>query len=174
MRRALLLIAVLAIAQPNVSQRARDLHRDALVFDAHVHMVNRQFYQGGSIGQRYANGHVDLPRMKEGGLDALFFSIFVSEEYYPGRHETRHAFRLMDAALRQIEQNRDSIEIALKAADIERINRQGKIAALLDLLCPPQTWRTHRTRPRRHPGSQPPGHDHQRRSRFHRNHRAGD
>ena len=131
--RFLLAFAALAFAQPPVSQRARDLHRDALVFDAHVHMVNRQFYQGGSIGQRYSNGHVDLPRMKEGGLDALFFSIFVSEEYYPGRHETRHAFRLMDAALRQIEQNKDSIEIAYKASDIERINRQGKIAALLDL-----------------------------------------
>lgn len=131
--RFLLAFAALAFAQSPVSQRARELHRDSLVFDAHVHMVNRQFYQGGSIGQRYANGHVDLPRMKEGGLDALFFSIFVSEEYYPGRHETRHAFRLMDAALRQIEQNKDSIEIAYKASDIERINRQGKIAALLDL-----------------------------------------
>ncbi|MBY0374953.1 MAG: dipeptidase [Bryobacteraceae bacterium] len=131
--RFLLAFAALAFAQPPVSQRARELHRETLVFDAHVHMVNRQFYQGGSIGQRYSNGHVDLPRMKEGGLDALFFSIFVSEEYYPGRHETRHAFRLMDAALRQIEQNKDSIEIAYKASDIERINRQGKIAALLDL-----------------------------------------
>lgn len=133
MPRALFLFALLAFAQPNVSPRARDLHQRALVFDAHVHMVNRQFYQGGSIGQRYADGHVDLPRMKEGGLDALFFSIFVSEEYYPGRHETRHAFRLLDAALRQIEQNANAIEIALKASDIERINAKGKIAALLDL-----------------------------------------
>lgn len=134
MRLSLILTITLALlAQTPVSQRAADLHRSALVFDAHIHMVNRQFYQGGSIGQRHADGHVDLPRLKEGGVDALLFSLFVSEEYYPGRHETRHTLRLLDAALRQIDQNRNAIEIALKASDVERINQQGKIAAVLDL-----------------------------------------
>jgi len=130
---SLLTIVVLGRAPAQISQQARELHDSALVFDAHVHVINRQFYQGGDIGDRYPDGHVDLPRMKEGGLDALFFTISTSERYYPGRYETKQVLRLIDLALRQIEKNSDSIELALNASDIERINRAGKIAAVLDL-----------------------------------------
>jgi hypothetical protein len=63
----------------------------------------------------------------------MFFSVFVREDYYPQRFETRQALRLVDVALAQLEKNRASIELALDAAAIERINRQGKIAAVLDL-----------------------------------------
>jgi membrane dipeptidase len=126
-------VSLLILSAQSVSPRARELHERALVFDAHVHMVNRHLYDGGDMGQRQPNGQVDLPRLKEGGMDALFFSIFVSEEYYPGRHETRQAIRLMEEAHRQIERNRDKIAIAYTATDIERITRQGKMAAFLDL-----------------------------------------
>jgi membrane dipeptidase len=116
-----------------VSERAKALHQDAFVLDAHVHMINRQFYHGGDFGQRLAGGHVDLPRMQEGGVDALFFSLYVPEEYYPSRYETKQTLRLIDLALEQIKKNNDRIELALNASDIERINREGKIAAVLDL-----------------------------------------
>ncbi len=132
-RRAFLvpLASVALLAQ--VASTARDLHRDALVFDAHVHIINRQFYEGGDIAARYSNGQVDLPRMEEGGVDALFFSLFTDEHYYPGRFETKHALRLVDLALRQIEAHHERIELARNAADIERIAGAGKIAAVLDL-----------------------------------------
>ena len=130
---ALLLFAGAAAAQPAISDRARKVHQDAFVFDAHVHMVNRQFHQGGDIGERLADGQVDLPRAKEGGIDAMFFSIFVSEDYYPQRYETKHAMRLMDLALTQLEKNRAVIELARNASDIDRIQKSGKIAAVLDL-----------------------------------------
>ena len=116
-----------------VSERARKLHQNALVFDAHVHLINREFYQGGDIGQRFPDGQVDLPRAREGGLDAMFFSLFVAEQYYPARYETKQALRLADLALRQIEKNHAVIELALNASDIERITRRGKMAAVLDL-----------------------------------------
>jgi membrane dipeptidase len=41
--------------------------------------------------------------------------------------------RLVDLALTQLEKNRDRIELARNATDIERIRRTGKIAAVLDL-----------------------------------------
>jgi membrane dipeptidase len=109
------------------------LHRKAFVFDAHVHVINRQFYLGGDIGERLSDGQVDLPRMREGGIDALLFSLFVSEEYYPSRYETKQALRLIDLALQQIASNHRVIELALTASDVERINQKGKIAAVLDL-----------------------------------------
>jgi membrane dipeptidase len=129
-------VAVLAAQStdvPAVSERARTLHSRALVFDGHIHAVDREFYNGGDIGQRKADGQFDLPRAKEGGLGALFFSIFVTEDYYPGRLETKQAMRMLDSALEQIGRNSQSIEIARTASDIGRIHGSGKIAAVLDI-----------------------------------------
>ena len=52
------------------------LHRKAFVMDGHIHMMSRQLLQGLDMGERYADGHVDLPRVKAGGLDAFFFSVY--------------------------------------------------------------------------------------------------
>ncbi|MGA2590761.1 MAG: dipeptidase [Bryobacteraceae bacterium] len=116
-----------------VSDRARKLHEQAFVFDAHVHAIDRQFYRGGDIGERVADGQFDLPRAREGGIKALFFSLFVTEEYYQQRFETKQTLRLIDLALTQLAKNHDQIELALNASDIERINRSGRMAAVLDL-----------------------------------------
>src|SRR5213594_589094 len=134
MNRLMVLLAILTLpGTAQLSDRARKLHTDALVFDAHVHVVDRQFYHGGDMGQRVNDGQFDLPRAKEGGIDAMFFSLFITEQYYPPRFETKQVLRLMDAAYDQLARNRDKIELALRASDIERINKSGKIAAVMDL-----------------------------------------
>ena len=127
-----LLMSVLAL-QAQTSSRALQIHKDALVFDAHLHMINRQLHHGGDIGVRVSDGQVDLPRAKEGGLDAMFFTVYITEQYYPARYETKQAIRLLDLAVQQIERNKDKIGLALNASDILRLNKQGRIAAMLDL-----------------------------------------
>jgi membrane dipeptidase len=119
--------------QTPVSERARALHAGSLVFDGHIHAVDREFYHGGDIAQKKTDGQFDLARAKEGGLGALFFSIFVTEDYYPARLETKQALRMLDCALEQIARNSPAIEIARTAADIERIRQGGRIAAVLDI-----------------------------------------
>jgi len=109
------------------------LHRDACVMDGHIHVMTRQLLQGLDIGQRYKDGSVDLVRAREGGLDAMFFSVYTPEPYYPGRQEVTNTFRVVELALEQLERNKQVIELALTASDIERINRKGKMAAFLDL-----------------------------------------
>ena len=133
LRYGMVALAAAGIVYAQVSERARALQRDTLVFDAHVHMIDRQFYLGGDITDRNPDGQVDLPRAREGGMKAMFFSIFVPEVYYPGRFETKQTFRLMDMALDQIEKHRDKIEMALTASDVVRIANSGKIAAVMDL-----------------------------------------
>ena len=109
------------------------LHRDAFVMDGHTHVMTRELLLGTDIGQRYPDGNVDLPRAKEGGVDAMFFSVYTPENYYPGRFETKNTFRVVELALDQIKKNENAIELALNASDIDRINKSGKIAAFLDL-----------------------------------------
>lgn len=109
------------------------LHSNAFVMDGHIHMMTRQLLQGLDIGSRYPDGHVDLPRAIEGGLDAMFFSVYTPEEYYPGRLEVKNTFRVVELALDQIEKNNKVIELARNASEIVEINRSGKMAAFLDL-----------------------------------------
>src|SRR5690349_551769 len=103
-----LLAAALCLSAqtPTVSARARALHANSLVFDGHVHAVDREFYHGGDIGQRKPDGQFDLPRAKEGGLGALMFSFFVTEDYYPAHYETKQALRMLESATGQIARNR--------------------------------------------------------------------
>jgi len=127
-----LLVAAFGL-RGQTADRARALHANSLVFDGHVHAVDREFYHGGDIGSRKTDGQFDLPRAKEGGLGALFFSIFVTEDYYPARLETKQALRMLDCAIEQIGRNSASIAIARTAAEIEQIHKRGRIAAVLDI-----------------------------------------
>src|SRR5260221_1580736 len=113
--------------------QAHSIHRDAFVMDGHIPVMARQLLEGLGIGQGYPDGHVDLPRARAGGLDAMFFSVFTPEPYYPGRLEAKNTFRVVELALEQIEKNKDVVELALTASGIESINRRGKMAAFLDL-----------------------------------------
>ncbi|MBK9167586.1 MAG: membrane dipeptidase [Bryobacterales bacterium] len=123
----LLLVPMLA------AQDAVDLHRRAFVMDGHVHVMSRELLEGRKFGDAYPDGSVDLPRIIKGGLDAIFFSVYTPEPYYAPRHEVKHTFRVVQLAVEEIERNHNKIELARTAADIERINRAGKVAALLDL-----------------------------------------
>ncbi len=101
--------------------------------DGHTHVMTRELLMNTDIGQRYPDGNVDLPRAKDGGVDAMFFSVYTPENYYPGRFEIKNTFRVVELARDQINRNNHAIELALTASDIERINKSGKIAAFLDL-----------------------------------------
>lgn len=126
-----------AVAQnqtaPQISSQARAIHQRAFIFDGHVHALDREFYHGGSMGERKLDGQWDLPRAREGGEGAFFLSVFVPEEYYPGRFETKQTLRRIDHALRQLHENRNQVELALNADDVVRIRAKNKMAAVLDI-----------------------------------------
>ncbi len=107
--------------------------RKLFVMDGHIHVMSRQLLQNLDIADKYSDGTVDLPRIIEGGLNAVFFSVYTPEPYYPGHYEVKNTFRVVELALDQIEKNSDKIELAYTAKDIERISKKGKVAAFLDL-----------------------------------------
>lgn len=125
--------SVFPMNAPRQSRPMPPLHREAFVMDGHTHVMTRELLMHTDIGQRYPDGNVDLPRAKEGGVDAMFFSVYTPENYYPGRFEIKNTFRVVELALDQIKRNSGAIELALNASDIERITKSGKIAAFLDL-----------------------------------------
>lgn len=111
------------------------LHESVLTVDTHCDTPMRML-QGFDIGQRHSTGCVDLPRMKEGGLDAMFFAIFVPQK---ARTESTYreayllARQMTDSVLASVGRHGDLAEIALHAGDAERIASEGKRAVYLGL-----------------------------------------
>src|SRR5207244_2088451 len=76
----ILLISFAQSAPPDsISPRARSIHDRAIVVDTHDDTTQRLIFDKGfDLGARNKDGNVDIPRMREGGLDAIFFSIWVT------------------------------------------------------------------------------------------------
>jgi membrane dipeptidase len=85
---------------------------------------------GEDLGKRWSVGHVDIPRLHEGGTHAPFFALWVPV-YFPGSEAVRRTLDLRDAMQSLFDTHKDQIEHATTAADIERIVKAGKIAAFL-------------------------------------------
>lgn len=76
----------------------------------------------------------DLSRLRAGGVDAQFFSIFADSSYAdePGASRAR-AQAMIDAVVAQAAANPERLELARTAADVRRISASGRIAALLGI-----------------------------------------
>ncbi len=143
MKRAVTTLLALVAASTLVAQqagqdevvppRARDLHTRAIVIDTHDDTTQRMMSDPSfDLGARGGTGSIDIPRMREGGLDALFFSI-----YMPG---TVTGAQAVKRALQQIDKVREAVRarprellLAASAADIRRAVAERKIAALMGM-----------------------------------------
>lgn len=81
------------------------------------------------ISARLPDGHVDIPRMKEGGVSAAFFSIWVDDTYGPGT-AYRRANALIDTVRRLVETDPD-VELATTAAEVRSTVARRHVAALM-------------------------------------------
>ena len=103
------------------------LHREALVWDGHNDLSYRILYEGLDIGERLPAGHVDIPRLQEGGVDVQTIALFVQNFLYPDKC-ARQAHQLLEATKAAIDGHSDSVELARTGSDVERIVAAGKIA----------------------------------------------
>ena len=62
-----------------------DVHARAIVVDSHDDTTQRMLFDKTfDLGVRHPDGNIDIPRMRDGGLDALFFSIWVPSGTFHG------------------------------------------------------------------------------------------
>src|SRR2546428_8714110 len=116
-----------------VSPRAKQLHERAIVIDSHDDTTQRLLFEKGfDIGVRHANGNIDIPRMKEGGLDALFFSIWVPSDL-TGPPAVKRALDLIDSVREAVRTHPNDLMLATTAADVRRAAADHKIAALMGM-----------------------------------------
>jgi membrane dipeptidase len=74
--------------------------------------------------------HTDLPRLAAGGVGAQFWSVYVPASL-AGETAVATTLEQIDFVHRMIARYPDRLELALSAADVERIFAAGKVASLL-------------------------------------------
>jgi membrane dipeptidase len=111
------------------------IHRRAIAIDMHADTTQRLVDEGLDISQRLKDGQFDTVRMRAGGLDAQFFSIWVEPQLYGGggQRAIQRADEQIEAVRRMAEKYPETWELALTAGDVRRIAGGGKLAALMGL-----------------------------------------
>jgi membrane dipeptidase len=117
-------------------KRADKIHQDVLTVDTHCDTPMRLTRSGFDLGVRNESGCVDFPRMKEGGLDAEFFAVFIGQG---PRDDSSHvlvynrAIEIFNAIHENVAANSDQAELAYTVADAYRIEESGKRAAFIGI-----------------------------------------
>jgi len=116
----------------DISAKARALHFGSIVVDTHDDTTQRLLDPKFDLGLRHSDGNVDIPRMREGGLDAIFFSIWIPGTH-TGAEAVRQALEQISAVRRQLADHPKDLVLATTAADVRDAFAAHKIAALMGL-----------------------------------------
>ncbi|HEX6988154.1 MAG TPA: dipeptidase [Bacillota bacterium] len=111
---------------------ARALHREAVVVDAHCDTLMDLVAGRRRLGQRGPGGHVDLPRLREGGVSVQFFAHYIEPHYKPDR-ALRRFLELHDAFLREADANANSMAVVTSWSELEQALADGRLAAVVSI-----------------------------------------
>ena len=121
---------VRSISAEEIAERAHKLHFSSIVLDTHDDTTQRFFSKDFDLGKRNPDGHVDIPRMREGGMNAIFFSIWIDGRIM-GPPAVQKALDQIDAVHENVRKFSSDMIFARTAEEVRQAHRQGKIAALI-------------------------------------------
>ena len=121
-----------------VAKKVEKIHDQALTVDTHcdtpMWLLRSDFDMGKRNDPHEGGGKVDFIRMKEGGMDAMFFAVFISQgERTPegNKKAKERALKIFDAILNTVNKHLDLAEIALNPDDAYEIEIVGKRAVYI-------------------------------------------
>lgn len=119
--------------QPDkIAEKAKKIHFSSIVIDTHIDTTPRLQREGWKFTEEHTDNAVDLPRMKKGGLNALFFSIFMSGTV-TGPTAVNNSLERIAAVHKLAADLPDQVMLCRTAADVKQAHKQGKIAALMGM-----------------------------------------
>ena len=121
-----------AVSAGENSERATKLHFSSIVLDTHADTTQRLLGDKFDISKRNPDGHIDIPRMREGGLNAQFFSIWMSGTI-TGAAAVQKSLDQIDAVRAMVHRNNKDMMLAVTARDVRDAHEQGKIAVLMGM-----------------------------------------
>jgi len=121
--------AILMSAAP-ISDKAKKLHFSSIVIDTHDDTTQRLLDPKFDLGVRHSDGSIDIPRMREGNLSALFFSIWIPSKI-TGPQAVKLALDQIDAVRETVRKHPNDLVLATTADEIRAARQQNKTAALI-------------------------------------------
>ncbi len=115
---------------PKISAAARALHFSSIVIDTHDDTTQRLLDPHFNLDARHSDGNIDIPRMKAGGLDGIFFSIYMPGTI-TGPTAVQKALDQIAAVRDQARLHPNDLMLAHTAAEVRRAFAEHKIAALM-------------------------------------------
>jgi membrane dipeptidase len=137
-------VAVVAVGAPwlraqdaRIAERAKRLHREAIVIDTHID-TTEHLAPGWKFEERHKAppsheqdaSAVDLPRMREGGLDAAFFSVYVPGTI-TGPRAVSLALAEFDKLKILVASHAQDLTLCTTAAEIREAHRENRVAVLI-------------------------------------------
>ena len=123
-----------------IEKKVDKLHQKILTIDSHTDTPFELMQNGFNIAIRHDPGRnntkIDFPRMKEGGLDAAFFAVFVSQgKRTPEGNEKvmKRAQILFDTIHHVVNRNMELAGLALSPRDAYRLKREDRIAVFIGI-----------------------------------------
>ena len=125
-------------SEEEIVARALEIHDRVLTVDTHADTPLRMIEPGFDLAERHdpleTGSKVDYPRMKEGGLDAIFFAAFVSQDIRDDDGNERAkklVIQMIDSVVSSTEQNASLVGLALTPQDAYALEKDGKRAIYL-------------------------------------------
>src|SRR5258706_8607390 len=112
------------------SGEARKVDFSSIVVDRGDDTTQRLLDGKFDLGTRSSIGSIDIPRMREGNLSAIFFSIWIPSKV-TGPEAVNRALVQIDAVREQVRKHPTDLVLATTAAEVREARKQGKIAALM-------------------------------------------
>lgn len=106
--------------------------RRPLVVDLHCDTVLRWAAGKATLSRRGRGGHIDLPHLQAGGVGVQVFALYVAPSFAPSRSHAR-ARELLRAFQAELARHRAAAGLATTVAQIRRLGRAGKVAAVLSI-----------------------------------------
>ena len=121
-----------------LEKKAQRIHAKCLTIDTHCDTPMQMIKPGFNIRDEHhaPKSRVDLPRMKSGGVDAMFFAVYTGQK---PRTEANYgstyalANQMLDSIHSVVKHNSDLATLALKADDLERIEKTGRRAIYIGM-----------------------------------------
>jgi membrane dipeptidase len=124
------IVAILLVNLVNAQSDYNILHNQSLVVDMHTDVL-MQVLLGADISKKLDYGHVDLVRLKEGGVDVQFFAIWPNPNLYGHKEMFHQSMRQIDLLEDIVTNHQDKICLTSTADEIEKTVDAGKIAACI-------------------------------------------
>src|SRR5208283_240420 len=119
---AFLTLGAILMSADTLSDKAKKLHFSSIVIDTHDDTTQRLLDPKFDLGVRHADGSIDIPRMREGGMGGIFFSIYIPGSI-TGPEAVKRALEQIDAVRKTIAKHPKDLALAGTAEEVRRAHR---------------------------------------------------